>query len=73
MLALGISLAVAAWSPAFVAALQVFVVVTLLFCGLIFSLVGYSAFKAARSWEEALEETELQSKTDQAEPSPVES
>lgn len=73
LLALGVSLAVAVWSPAFVAALQVFVVVALLFCGLIFSLVGYSAFKAARSWEEALEETETQSKTDQATPTSVES
>ena len=72
LLALGVSLAVAVWSPAFVAALQVFVVVALLFCGLIFSLVGYSAFKAARSWEEALEETESPSKTEQASPSSIE-
>jgi len=73
LLALGISLAVAVWSPAFVAALEVFAVVVLLFCGLVFSLVGYSALKAARSWEEALEETEAQSKTDNIAPSSVES
>lgn len=69
LLALGISLAVAVWSPAFVAALQVFAVVVLLFSGLVFSLVGYSALKAARCWEEALEETEAQPKTDKAAPS----
>jgi hypothetical protein len=72
LLALGISLAVAVWSPAFVAALEVFAVVTLLFCGLIFSLVGYSALKAARSWEEALEETEAEPKTDKVAHSSVE-
>jgi len=58
LLALGISLAVAVWSPAFVAALQVFAAITLLFVGLIFFLVGYSTRKAERSCAEAIDEFE---------------
>ena len=49
---------VAVWSPAFVAALQVFAVFVLLLVGSIFFLVGLSASKAARSCVEAAEETE---------------
>lgn len=55
-LALGISLAVAVWSPAFLAAIEVFAVFTLFFVGLIFSLVGYSALKAEREMTEAVGE-----------------
>ena len=52
-LALGISLTVAWWSAAFVAALQVLFVVSLLFWGLVLVLVGYSEMKAAREYDEA--------------------
>lgn len=72
MLALGISLAVAAWSPAFVAALQVFGVLFLLFVGLIFSLVGYSTKKAERSCVEAIDEFEQKSKREANETASVE-
>jgi ABC-type siderophore export system fused ATPase/permease subunit len=57
-LALGISLAVAWWSPAFVAALQVLLVVVLLLWGAISTLVGYSALKAAREFQEAVNQDE---------------
>lgn len=72
MLALGISLAVTAWSPAFVAALQVFAVIFLLFVGLIFSLVGYSAKKAERSCAEAIDEFEQKTKHETTETASVE-
>ncbi len=64
MLALGISLAVAVWSSAFVAALEVFAVIALLSVGLIFFLVGYSATKAARSCAEAMDEEDDKAKND---------
>jgi hypothetical protein len=51
-LALGVSLAVAWWSAAFVAALQVLLVVALLLWGLISTFVGYSALKAGREYDE---------------------
>ena len=47
-LAFGISLLVAWWSAAFVAALQVLLVVLLLICGIVLTLVGYSTLKAQR-------------------------
>jgi ABC-type transport system involved in cytochrome bd biosynthesis fused ATPase/permease subunit len=53
-LALGVSLAVAWWSPAFVAALQVLLVVVLLLWGAISTLVGYSALKARREYDESI-------------------
>ncbi len=53
-LALGLSLAVAWWSPAFVAALQVLLVVVLLLWGAISTLVGYSALKAGREYQESV-------------------
>ena len=54
LLALGVSLCVVWWSPAFVAALQVLIALSLLLWGAIFSLVGYSAMKARREYETAL-------------------
>jgi hypothetical protein len=54
LLALGLSLCVMWWSPAFVAALQVLLVISLLLWGLILTLVGYSAMKASREFEEAV-------------------
>jgi hypothetical protein len=53
-LALGLSLCVMWWSPAFVAALQVLVVISLLLWGVILTLVGYSAMKASREFDEAV-------------------
>jgi hypothetical protein len=58
LLALGISLLVVWWSPAFIAALQVLVVLTLLFWGMISVLVGYSEKKAAREYKEAFAGTD---------------
>ncbi|HEX8550665.1 MAG TPA: hypothetical protein VF681_03830 [Abditibacteriaceae bacterium] len=52
-LALGVSLGAIWWSAAFAAALQVLLVVTLFFVGLILSVVGYSEIKAAREMNEA--------------------
>ena len=54
LLALGLSLCVAFWSQAFAAALLVLIVFSLLFWGAIFTLVGYSAAKARREFEEAI-------------------
>jgi hypothetical protein len=50
----GSFLAVAWWSPAFVAALQVLLVVVLLLWGAISTLVGYSALKARREYDESI-------------------
>jgi multisubunit Na+/H+ antiporter MnhG subunit len=55
-LALGVSLAVVWWSPAFVAAMQVLLVIVLLLWGLISTLVGYSALKAGREFQEAIDQ-----------------
>ncbi len=55
-LALGVSLAVVWWSPAFVAALQVLFVVVLLLWGAISTLVGYSALKAVREYDESIKQ-----------------
>jgi hypothetical protein len=57
LLALGISLLVVWWSPAFVATLQVMLVLTLLFWGIISVLVGYSEKKAAREYKEAISDS----------------
>ena len=48
LLALAISLAVLWWSAAFVAALEVLLVVALFLAGLVMALVGYSSTKAKR-------------------------
>jgi hypothetical protein len=53
-LALALSLTVFWWSPAFLAAFQVLLVLFLFFAGLILSLVGYSAMKASREFTEAV-------------------
>lgn len=54
LLAVGLSLLVAWWSAAFVAALQVLLVLLLLFCGAIVTLTGYSAMKAQRDLQKAI-------------------
>ncbi len=64
LLAFGISLAVVAWSPLFVAALQVFAVIVLLFSGLILSLVGYSAIKAEREFVESKESNSAETESE---------
>ena len=57
-MAVSLSLAVAWWSPAFVAAMQVLLVVILLLWGAISTLVGYSALKAGREFQEAISQDE---------------
>jgi multisubunit Na+/H+ antiporter MnhG subunit len=63
-LALGVSLAVVWWSPAFVAAMQVLLVIVLLLWGLISTLVGYSALKAGREFQEAINQDADEEKSD---------
>jgi hypothetical protein len=70
-LALGISLAVVWWTPAFVAALQVLLVIALLFCGLVLSLVGYSAIKADREFREAVSGDGESRKSDDSDGAPA--
>ncbi len=53
LLALGISLAVA-WWPQLIVALQGGLVLTLLFCGAVLLLVGYSEMKARREYASAI-------------------
>lgn len=58
LLALAVSLAVVWWSAAFVAALQVLLVLTLALSGLIATLVGYSSTKAKRITHDATQDAE---------------
>jgi len=51
-LALGVSLTLAWWSAALLAAMQVLLLFLLLLCGLILTLVGYSEMKAARQFHD---------------------
>jgi hypothetical protein len=53
-LAVGISLTVIFWSPAFLAALGVLVVGSFFFWGLILSIVGYSEIKSRREFNESI-------------------
>ena len=57
LLALAISLAVLWWSPAFVAALEVLLVLMLFLAGLVMALVGYSSTKAKRIVHDNVKET----------------
>ena len=57
-LALGVSLTVLWWSTAFVAALQVLFVTTIIIAGLIWCVVGYSELKAAREFAARADESE---------------
>jgi Na+/H+ antiporter NhaB len=54
-LALGVSLVLVWWSPAFVAALQVLAVVTLFVVGFFATMIGYSEVKAKRQFEDSVE------------------
>lgn len=56
MMALGGSLALVWWTPAFIAALQVCLVCALLLGGLVLVLVGYSELKARRDFSAEREE-----------------
>lgn len=54
LIALGLSLLVAWWSAAFVAALQVLLVLFLLLAGLVVTLTSYSMLKAQRDLSKAI-------------------
>ena len=54
MIALGLSLLVAWWSAAFVAALQVLLVLFLIVAGIVVTLTSYSVLKAQRDLSKAI-------------------
>ena len=65
LIALGLSLLVAWWSAAFVAALQVLLVFFLLVAGVIVTLTSYSMLKAQRDLSKAIADDDTMRVVDQ--------